>query len=242
MKSLIKNLIGGIIGAFLVLFFMSLTYKLNFLGTARLIDQVLPAREVEKVEREVVTFVSEEKEAEEAIKKSQDSIVAVKSYQGGKVIRYGSGVAVTQDGLILTVNQVVPPEATGYQVFVGDRILKAAVVYRGNLRNLALLKVSDDSLKPADFNEEELKPGKSGFIIGKLNLLQKTELFVNKSFVNLVDSQNKKIKLDGKYEDYLSGSAFISNGVFRGIVYIDGRSIITLPSAFVGEFIKSYLK
>ena len=242
MKNFIKNLIGGTVGAFLVLLFLSLTYQFNFLGTASLIDKLLPAREVEKVEREVVTFVSEEKEAEEAIKKSQDSIVAIKSYQGGKIIRYGSGIAVTQDGLILTVNQVVPPEATGYQVFVGDRILKASVIYRGSLRNLALLKVSDGSLKPAAFNEEELKPGKTGFIIGKLNLLQKTELFVNRTFVNLVDSQNKKIKLDGKYEDYLSGSAFISGGAFRGMVYVDGGSIIAIPSAFAGEFIKSYLK
>ena len=69
MKNFIKNLIGGTVGAFLVLLFLSLTYEFNFLGTASLIDKLLPAREVEKVEREVVTFVSEEKEAEEAIKK-----------------------------------------------------------------------------------------------------------------------------------------------------------------------------
>ena len=227
---------------FLILLFLPLFYKVNFLGTARLIDQVLSARETAKIEKEVVIFVSEEKEAEEAIKKSQDSIVAVKSYQSGKIIRYGSGVVITQDGLILTVNQVVPPEASDYQVFVGDKILKALVVYRGNLRNLALLKVSDDSLKPAAFSEEELKPGKTGFIVGKLSLLQKTELFVNRVFVSLVDNQNKKIKLDGKYEDYLSGAALVSNGAFRGIIYVDGRSIIALPSVFVEEFIKSYLK
>ncbi len=244
MKSFIKILIaGGLGGAFFVLAILPLTYRMNFFGSARLIDQILPAREVKKVEKEVITFISEEKEAEEAIGKSQDSIVAIKSYQGGSLARFGSGIVITQDGLILTVNQVVPQGATDYQVFNGDKILKATVVLRSTVRNLALLKVSDENLKPASFNEENLKLGNGVFIIGKLAALQKVEPFVNKAFVSFVDSQNRKIILDGRYENYLSGAGLVSgNGSFRGLAYIDGERIIALPSSFVKEFIDGYLK
>ncbi len=226
-----------------MLVILPLTYRANFFGSARVIDKILPAREVKKVEKEVITFVSEEKEAGEAISKSQDSIVAIKSYQGGSLIRFGSGIAITQDGLIVTVNQVVPQNATDYQIFTGDKILRASVVLRSTAKNLALLKISDESLKPASFDEDNLKIGNNVFIIGKLTALQKLEPFVNKAFVSFVDSRNRRIILDGRYENYLSGASLISgNGSFRGLAYIDGERIIALPSTFVEDFVKSYLK
>lgn len=244
MKDFLKTFavggLGGVIFLFL-LFYIANNY--NFFGSARLIDQVFPAREIQKVKEEIVTFVSEEKKTETAINRSRDSFVAVKSYQGGALIRFGSGIVFTQDGLIITSNQVVPTGATNYQVFAGDKILTANVVSRSALKNLALLKVSDNSLKPADFSGDELKVGDIVFIIGKIVPFQKSELFANRAFVSLIDGQNNKIVLDGRYENYLSGAGLVSvDGHIRGLIYVDGGRIIALPSTFVEEFAKNYLK
>lgn len=244
MKDFLKTfVIGGLGGAVFLLGIAPTAYKYNFLNSAKLIDQVLPAREIQKVKEEIITFVSEEKKSETAISKSRDSVVAVKSFRGGLLIRFGSGVVFTQDGLIVTANQVVPEGATNYQVISDDKILNAKVVLRSVLKNLALLKVSDDSLKPADFSGGDLKVGNIVFVVGKLALLQKPELFANRAFVSLIDNQSKKIVLDGRYENYLSGAGLVSdNGNFRGLIYVDGERIIALPSTFVEEFAKNYLK
>jgi len=244
MKDFFKILIiGGFGGIIFLLGAFSLSYNYNFFGSARLLDQIFPAREVQKIREEIITFVSEEEKAGTAIQKSRDSIVAIKSYRGGSLMRFGSGIVITQDGLIATVNQVVPQNATNYQVFVGDKILNAEVVSRSVLRNLALLKIDIDSLRSATFKEEGLEVGNVAFIIGKIAPLQKPELFVNRAFVSFIGSQNNRIILDGRYEDYISGAGLVSgDGSFRGLVYIDGQRIIALPSTFVEEFVKNYLK
>ena len=245
MKHFIKSFVfGGLGGAVFLFAFVPLVYRYNFLGSARIIDQVIPARtEVVKIEKEVVTFVSEDGQAEEAVKKSQESLVVIKSFSGGAVLRFGTGIALTRDGLILVVNQVVPVEAQDYQVFNGDKILKAQVVYRNTKKNLAILKVADESLVPATFDEGELAVGNIAWVVGKVAVLQKPEVFLNRALVSLVDSQRKRIVLDGRYENYLSGAGLVSkNGAFKGIVYVDGSKIIALPSSFVKEFVDGYLK
>ena len=245
MKHFIKTFVfGGLGGAVFLFALVPFVYRYNFLGSARIIDQVIPARtEVIKVEKEVVTFVSEDGQAEEAVKKSQESLVVIKSFSGGAVLRFGTGIALTRDGLILAVNQVVPVEAQDYQVFNGDKILKAQVVYRNAKKNLAILKVADESLVPATFDERELAVGNIAWVVGKVAVLQKPEVFLNRALVSLVDSQRKRIVLDGRYENYLSGAGLVSkNGAFKGIVYVDGGKIIALPSSFVKEFVDGYLK
>ncbi|MBI2677128.1 MAG: trypsin-like peptidase domain-containing protein [Candidatus Yanofskybacteria bacterium] len=245
MKHFIKTfLVGGLGGVVFLLAIVPLAYKYNLLGSARVIDQVIPSRtEIRKIEKEVVTFVSEGGQAEEAVKKSQESIVVIKSFNSGAVLRFGTGIVLTRDGLIVTVSQVVPVEAQDYQVFSGDKILKAQVVYRNAKKNLAILKVADESLVPATFNEEELAVGNIAWIVGRIVPLQKPELFLNRALVSLVDSQKKRIVLDGRYENYLSGAGLVSkNGLFKGIVYVDGGKIIALPSSFVKEFVDGYLK
>lgn len=235
--------VGGLGGTVFILFVAPLIYRANFLNSARVINALLSSRtEVRKIEREVVTS-SEDDQIQEAIRVTQDSVVAIKSYQGGNLMRFGSGVVVTQDGLILTINQVVPPEATDYQVFSGDKILKGIIVERSARNNLALLKITDDSLRPANFDDKVLDPGTAVLILGKTALLQQIQTFVNRLWVSTFDSRSKRLVLDGRYENYLSGAGLIGkDGSFKGIVYIDGTGILALPSNLVEDFVNNYLK
>lgn len=237
---------GGLGGLFFVLIIMPAALRFNFLNSAIIIDKLRPASSADEpaqaeIKREI--SIAPETQTEEVIKKTRENIVAVKSYQGGSLIRYGSGVVVTQDGLIVTLNSVVPPEATSYQVASEDKIWTGKVVRRDARKKLALIKISETALRPVTFNDQETRVGSTLVAVGKITQLQKTEIFSYKMFVNMIDRQNKRILLDGQYQNFLGGAGlFGEDGAMHGLIYIDGRAIKALPSVFVQDFISGYLK
>src|SRR3989344_1000983 len=81
----------------------------------------------------------------EAINKIQPSVVAVQGFSGGTLIRYGSGIILTQDGLIATLNSIVPVNTGVVQVTNAGKTYKAKVIFRDYARNIAIISVAAEN-------------------------------------------------------------------------------------------------
>lgn len=217
-------------------------YRSDRLGFANLIDAWLPPRTIiREVKQEIVTSPDSDQNISQIAKKFQESTAMIQSYQDGKLIRFGSGLVMTQDGLIITIEKVVPVGAQSYQVLVNGKVFNAAVVKRDAKNNLALLKVDSNGLKPATFDDKNPDPGATLYVFGRIASLTDSENFVHKVFVNRLAQE--KVFLDGRYEEYLSGAGLGNQkGTFHGLVYVDGQRIIALQSSFLEDFTNNYLK
>lgn len=234
-------LVGGLGGTLFLLVLLGLVYRANLVGLSSVVGAALPSRlVVREVKKEVVSVTADEP-IKEAFNKAQESLVVVKTYQGGRLVRSGSGLMITQDGLILTVYQLVPSGLV-YQVVYGDKILPARLYKTNANRNLALLKVEDNNLEAATLAEEKKEVGATLFVIGKLAPLRVPETFIHKVLVSRqIDSG--VVLLEGTYSDELNGAALIDQkGAVSGLVFIDGRRILALQSHFLKDFLGQNLK
>ncbi len=80
----------------------------------------------------------------------------------------GSGFVVSEDGLILTNKHVVSDEDAEYTVLTNDgKKYDAKVLARDSVQDLAVLKISVDSLNPLKFGDSDsLKLGQTAIAIG----------------------------------------------------------------------------
>lgn len=232
-------LVGGIGGMIFLLLAGLVLYRFNITGIGSLVDQWFAQRTVvREIKKEVITVSSDEATAGIS-KKSRESIWGIKSYYGSRVAGSGSGLAVTEDGLILTRNSVVPTGAT-YQIFNKDKTAKAKVLWRDPKRSLAILK-TDWLIKPLAFGQNKPEIGSTLFIFGQVPALKAGEPFVYRTLVNRLEGE-EKIFLEGQPEDYLNGAAvFNTKGELVGLTYIDGTKILALQSSFLRDFVKNYL-
>lgn len=240
-KLLYTLLVGGIGSALFLILLGGVFYRLNFFKLAEIISIWAPSKTiVHEVEKEIITVSSEEL-IRQGVQAAEQSLISVKAYRQGALLRFGTGIILTQDGLIITVTQAVPPEADTYQALLDNQIWRAEVVFRDQLRNLALLKVTASVFKPANFNCPDFLAGDTLYIAGKLSLLNTAETFVQKAFISRRWNFDR-IMIEGNYRDYLNGAGLISaEGAFCGLVYIDGRQILAWQSDIIKKIIDDYL-
>src|SRR3989344_6237519 len=94
--------------------------------------------------------------------------VAIQSFKGGKITREGSGMTISSDGIIITTFDVIAG-ADVYQVFHGDKILRAQLVRYDGFKNLALLKVSATDMNVTRLERSyQSQPGQDVVISGKV--------------------------------------------------------------------------
>lgn len=99
---------------------------------------------------------------------TMQSSVAVQTFSGNQVARFGTGTVVSSDGLIVTVADVVPQTspAAVYQVSANGRVLRAHIVRRDFVRNLALLKADVGDLSIARMTQTRPLVGTPLAIVG----------------------------------------------------------------------------
>ena len=96
------------------------------------------------------------------------STVAVQSFKGGNIIREGSGIVVSSDGIIITTFDVISG-ADVLQVFHKDKILRAKVMRYDGFKNLALLKVNSADMDVTRFDRNyQFQPGQDMVVSGKM--------------------------------------------------------------------------
>lgn len=101
---------------------------------------------------------------QEAIKKVDKVVVGIRAKTAAGKIIESSGVIVTNDGLILSLNNLIPQGAE-VNVFLDNKKLTSKVLQRKN--GLVLLKVEESNLSSAAFSDfDKISLGERVFIVG----------------------------------------------------------------------------
>lgn len=169
------------------------------------------------------------------------STVAVQSFSGGKIVREGSGIVVSSDGIILTTFDVVSA-ADVLQVFYKDKILRVQLVKFNGFKNLALLKSDATNMDVTGFDRNyQFQPGKDVIISGKIVELLNPLVFAQRAIISYILS--KEVVLDTEAKYFLSGSKVINNtGAVIGMIYLRSGTTRLIKSETIDDFVKSYFE
>ena len=141
----------------------------------------------------------------------------------------GSGVIITKDGFIVT-NAHVIEGARDVEVALQDGMtFKAVVVGSSRLRDLAILKIEAENLKPIEFgSSENLKVGQFAIAIGNPLGLGTTVTF---GMVSAIDRtiQGNNVFLEG----LIQTSAQINPGNSGGALVDSQGKLIGVPTAMI---------
>ena len=155
-----------------------------------------------------------EKSLQEVYRSCVDSIVGIRSYVDGKTgYHWGSGIVMSEDGLILT-NAHMVDGCDSAEVIIGDgRSFEAELVGEDRISDLAVLKIEAKNLKPAVFGDsEKLSVGDRVAAIG--NPLG--EEFVATLTDGIVSGIDRGIDYDGHNLNMIQTNAAINEGSSGG--------------------------
>jgi len=142
----------------------------------------------------------------------------------------GSGVIMEAEGYILTNNHVVRG-ANDIQVSLADgRKVKAIIVGRDGLSDLAVLKIEADQLVPARFGDSEaLEPGALVWAVGSPFGLERTITS------GILSAKHRSSWAGHQNQDFLQTDAAVNPGNSGGpLVDASGR-VIGINTAIVGD-------
>ncbi len=223
-------LIFGIAGGFISLKLFSHNYIEEYLLRADTSDlipiEVTEIREITIKENE--SFVN-------MIEKNERAIVGIKTETKSGLI-YGSGLIISSDGLLITLNQIVPFGGK-FNFLINGQEIPYEVIKRDNVKNLALIKLNETNLPTIDFkNLNDLKIGEKIFIIGKIfdekNEIKKS---VNEGVVKRFDSHIRTNIFEEK--KLLGSTLFDIDGKVLGLSLIDQKGeIYAIPISEMKEF------
>ncbi|OGN05766.1 MAG: hypothetical protein A2750_04250 [Candidatus Yanofskybacteria bacterium RIFCSPHIGHO2_01_FULL_45_42] len=169
------------------------------------------------------------------------STVAIQSFKFGKIIREGSGMIISSDGVIITTFDVISG-ADVLQVFHKDKIFRAQTVRYDGFKNLALLKVDSTNMDVARLDRNyQFQSGQDVVVFGKLVELSNPVVFAQRGMVSYILS--KDIILDTEPNYFLSGSKAINNsGIVIGMAYLRSGTTHLIKSEAIDDFIKNYFE
>jgi len=242
-KILLVAFVGGISGILASGFLLPFLTRVNLWGTASFFDKLVnkPETAVTRVEKETI-IIPQSDFFSEAIKKIGSSIVTVQSFSGGRLMHSGSGIILTRDGLIITLNSLVPANAEIIQVTGGGKIYKAKVVSRDYTKNVALISVAEPNFQVAKLKSDLPSLGRELLIFSKLFSFGKETSFVEKAIVSRVDESGGTFEISAPYDSRLYGSALVDGeGTVLAIVDFKNQKPVVLSSKFISDFLNTYL-
>jgi len=184
-------------------------------------------------ERKEVT-IQENTALTEAIEKISKTVIGVKT----KTIQ-GSGLIVTNDGLIVTLSSLIPAGQT--PSFYIEGVLRGFQVLKRDAKTgLALVKFEADKLSVPDFRDlEDLKLGERVFMVSYRDGLTKS---VNEGIIKFITRSDISGRIETNIieKDSVQGSPlFDIQGRLIGIaVYGEGGQIQAIPVSEVKNLIK----
>ena len=183
-----------------------------------------------------------------AIEKAEKVVIGVKTETPEGKILEGSGLAITSDGLIVTLADLIP-RGSAFYFYVDKKWPAYQVLKREN--NLALVKVGDGdvvSLSTTGFADpEKLKLGERVFLIGlefkevknatgTSSLLTPSKI-VNEGIISAINEDS--IQTNIFEESNLAGSPLFNiEGNVVGLTIIDGTGRVSaIPVTKIRQFI-----
>ncbi|MDP3792283.1 MAG: serine protease [bacterium] len=169
------------------------------------------------------------------------SLVGVQTISENRVIRQGSGIIVSSDGLIVTMADLLGSKGSVYQVFYDDKIIKGELVTVDSKINLLLLKTSVLNSNIAELNSSDYRSGQEVLVIGKTFYLSKPTVISQKGIVSQVT--DKLVIIDTVPSKYLYGFGVSDKeGRLRGVAYLRNGVVSLVKTEVIENFFKSYLE
>ncbi len=218
------GLIGGIIGSY---FFISL----NMPSSADISQTVVSVP--------TVSVTPSYGFWEKIISESAPSSVGIQVFQSNRLVKQGSGIIVSSDGLIATVGDLAVSNAV-YQIFYEDKILRGKIAAVDYGLNLALIKTENLYSNVADLSSKDYRSGQEVILIGNIPDISRSASFSQKGMISYV--AQKSIIIDTLATNNLVGAGVVnSDGDFIGLTYLRNGKANMIQGAVVGEFFKVYI-
>lgn len=234
------GLVGGLIAGVFVLPFL---VKGNLFGTAAIFNK-LPNQSqtvITKIEEKPV-FIPQPNYFSEATDKINPRVVAIQSFSGGILLRSGSGIILTQDGLIATLNSLVPANTQLVQVVNGNKIYSGRIVFRSYNKNLAIISIADSGLQTAKFKLESPALGQDILAFAKTVNFNKDSPLVTGALISQVNADSGQFKIIIPYDQFIYGSALInSQAEVLGLLDFRNQKPIVVTSKLIEETLSSAL-
>lgn len=176
---------------------------------------------------------------EKIVRDASLSSVAIQTFQGSTLKKYGSGIILSSDGLIVTTYELVQGQTI--QVLFEDKIFKASVIKKDLTRNIALIKIDGSNLTVSGLDTASTyESGREYILTGKIVNLSKIVTFSQKAIVSY--AQDKTILIDTNKSDILNGAKTINySGQMAGMIYIKAGKTLLIPAQTISEFYNNAL-
>lgn len=232
------GIVGGLIAGILI---FPLMVRVNFLNTAAIFDKILKPQTVTQVQKETIVIPPSDYFSE-AIKKIEPSVVAIQSFSAGQIIRSGSGLVLTQDGLIATTTSVAPANAEIFQVFDGGKIYKAKIVFRDYANNIAIMSVPEADLRVAGFKSDLPNLGQELLVFSKLISFNKESPLIEEAITSRIDDSGNIFEISAPYDYRLYGSALVDGGGdVLGMIDFKSQKPVVIFSKLIEDALNAYL-
>jgi S1-C subfamily serine protease len=232
------GVVGGIIAS---VFIFPLLVRVNFLNTATLLDKILKSQTITQIQKETI-IISPSDYFSEAIKKVEPSVVAVQSFSGGQLIRSGSGIILTQDGLVATTNSIAPASTEIFQIFNGGKIYKGKAVFRDYGKNIVIISVPEADFQVARFKTDLPNLGQELLVFSKLVGLGRESPFVEEAVASRIDESAGIFEISAPYDHRLYGSALIDGeGTVLGMIDFKNQKPVVTFSKLIENTLNAYL-
>lgn len=178
--------------------------------------------------------------SEKIIYESAQSSVGIQVFSGDHLVKQGSGIVISSDGLIATVADLAVSNGV-YQVFYDDKILRGVAVAKDINKNLLLIKSENVYSKVADLSHTDYREGQSVTLVGKIIDLAKLSIFSQEGVANLI--KDKVYVLGTEAGNNLSGAeALDEDGKLIGISYLRSGKINLATVASIQNFFREYIE
>lgn len=231
-SSLIIFLVGGLGGVFLNRFFIPI------LGEVWPFSAIFPPERVESgvtvINKKEEITVQENIALEKAIKKVIASVVKVEVESRGEILKEGTGILVTNDGLVLVPYDLV--KLGTLYVQVGEIRHEAKIFKFDTERNIATLMVKNGRFPTASFGDiAKRKLGERVFLLG-------IEAGEAGSYPFVVEGAIKSLQENSFQVSMFDSSAhgapiFNIEGEFIGMSQVTGKDLFVLPSSVIRSFL-----
>ncbi|MFA4998716.1 MAG: serine protease [Candidatus Paceibacterota bacterium] len=173
-----------------------------------------------------------------AIERSEKIVVGIKSERKSGEVLEGSGFIATSDGLIVTLNNLLPYDSE-FSFFVDGKSVAFQVLKRDPENNLALVKLEKNNLPTlafADFDKTKL--GERVFLVGAIFQSGVIKKVVNEGIIKDFDDNFIETSITDKID--LKGSPLFNiSGEILGINTVNSAGeIVAIPVSKIKQFIK----
>ena len=179
-------------------------------------------------ERKEIT-IQENTALQDAVEKVEKAVVGIQTKtQAGRVFR-GSGLVITSDGLIVTLNELIP-QGKNFVFFVDGDTPSYQVLKRDTKANLALIKLEAERLPTLGFGDtSKLRLGQRVFLVGAVLGQDGLQKIVNEGIIRTIGNDSISTTIFEK--SILAGSPLFSiEGEVIGLNVIDKEGQVSAIS------------